>query len=194
MADSNGQLSQSSLSAGVEDASHGLEVAAAIAADQDTGVLQVASGRAEGGSEFFCRDDAAVERDRAVSKDVEQQAFVGGRQMASLSYTGYAKLDLPLQFDELGARHEEDDEQEQHVDHRREVENRNLIPMRLERHGEQCSRCGLRRCRLGGLLAYDLDVSAGRAGLQRFCGDQLDKLAAALIEFHGELVHAAYEE
>lgn len=194
MADRDGQLSESGLPAGIQDAGHGLEVAAAIASDQNVRTLEIASGGAKGGGEFFWRYDPAVEHDGAVSEDIQHQAFVNGGQMAGLAHARNAKFDLAFHLGELGAGHKEDDEEEQHVDHRREIERWYLITVCFEGHGRpgRSTACG--GSGSGSLLAHDLDVSTCRAGLQPFCGDQLHKLVAALIEFHGELIHPADEK
>ena len=76
-----------------------------------------------------------VQGDRAVAEDVDFLA--GGRrgERPAIDDLGHAQPDLPLVVDESRSQHEEDDQQEHDVEHRRQVQRRFVVEMGFQRHG-----------------------------------------------------------
>ena len=107
------------------------------------------------GAQLGQRDLLAIEHDHAVVIDVDDPLLGGRGQGAGGVDLGNFQLDLPLGLDEFGADHEENDQQEQDVDQRRQVQHRHLF----ELAGFQGHRC---RHRAGSLRHRSIKPAAER--------------------------------
>ena len=79
-----------------------------------------------------------VQSDRAVAIDVDFFSGRGGRQRPAIDDLRHAQPDLPLVVDESRPQHEEDNQQEHDVEHRRQVQGRFVVEMGFQGHGS-CS-------------------------------------------------------
>jgi hypothetical protein len=72
----------------------------------------------------------------AVAEDVDDPLCRGGSQRAGVGHLRHIQIDGAFHLGELGADHEEDQQQQHDVDHRHQVHRGLLIDVRFQRHGE----------------------------------------------------------
>ena len=137
--------------------------------------------------QFGHRDEITVQRDATVAVNVDD-AFLRCRgQRSVLSDLGHFQIQLALPFRELRARHEENDQQEHDVDHRRQVQSGLFVLMSFEWHGGNARVALLpvwvrRPCCV---LRPRLRLSFGR--------NQVHDLLAQRIDQDDQAIHAADE-
>ena len=78
------------------------------------------------------RDRRAIELHAAVALHGDNERPRRRRLLAGLRNFRHVDLDVALHLIELRRHHEENDQQEQHVDHRREIQRRRIVVLSLE--------------------------------------------------------------
>ena len=101
--------------------------------------LATAKALAAGGAELLGElpegQRLLIQADFTVANHVDDLPFRRGAEHAFVGDLRDPQPDLPLQFREFRPHHEEDDQQEHDVDHRRQVQCRLFVEMGLQRHG-----------------------------------------------------------
>ena len=85
--------------------------------------------------EFGERDLLAVESNQAFGLNTDNALLGCGSERRGRSHFGQFQLDVTLHLGKRSCDHEEDDQQEHNVDHRRQVQRRLFVLLRFERHG-----------------------------------------------------------
>ena len=99
--------------------------------NQHAQVLGLTAGRSQPGGQLRQRYGGLVERDGSVAIDVDGFLLGGPRQFALIGDLRHLQLDLSLVVQELGVQDEEDDQEEHHVQHGRQVQHGLFVWMGL---------------------------------------------------------------
>ncbi len=159
------------------------------------GLVSGVRAAARSSCEFCFGQWLAIEIEVAVGGHGYDQRQVWWRIFACLGDFRHRDLNVAIHLIELRGHHEENDEQEQHVDHRREVQRWHVVVMmKLEwqwegRVVEIDEYVPLSGC----FSACDCEAAAF-AVFEAFVGNEIYEFLAVVIDFHDEAVHASYEE
>ena len=106
----------------------------AVAANRDLQVFDLPVGCRELAAKLGERYWLAIENNRAIAMDIDRAAPLGFAELAYAADFGHGEIDFPLDLGEPRADHKENDQVEDDIDHRRQIDRREIVLMGFEGH------------------------------------------------------------